>query len=298
LNGLTKAFVVLVTILSVVLVALIVPFVANTENHRQKVAEIETRLALANQKASLKQNEIEAVASQAAEEISKLKAEVTLLTSRITSLTSDLARAENEALTQRTRNAQTTSQLNVLTAASKQYADITAALQKELNERRSETVELQTRLIELSRRNNDLEEQGNTLNRTVRHAQEQMTTLEEEVRKYNEMIQRLPADVRRQLAAGTQEQTASGNQPFVPSMSIRGTVTAVEKRLDDTFVQVNVGSRDGVEANMKFWVHRGEQFIGTLVITRVDAGVAAGRMQLLQGQVAQGDQILTGGTGL
>ena len=298
MNGLTKVFVVLVTILSVVLVALIVPFVANTENYRQKVQDANTQLALANQKASLKQNEVEAAAARSAEEISKLKAEVAQLTSRITSLTSSLAQAENEVLTQRTRNAQTTAQLNVLTAANKQHADITAALQKELNERRTETVTLQTRLIELSRRNNDLEEQSNTLARSVRHSQEQMTGLEEEVRKLDQLIQRLPADQRRQLLSGGQEQAVAGNQPFVPSMSIRGAVTAVEKRLDDTFVQVNVGSRDGVEPNMKFWVHRGEQFIGTLVITRVDAGVAAGRMQLLQGQVAQGDLILTGGAGL
>src|SRR5690606_5506033 len=143
------------------------------------------------------------------------------------------------------------SQLNVLTAAAKQYADITAALQAELSQRRTDTVDLQTRLIELSRRNNDLEEQANTLTRNVRYSQEQMAVLEEEVRNYDQLIQRLPAEQRRSLGSNAQEAAVQGNQPYVPTTPIRGAITGVEKRLDDTFVQVNIGSRDGVEPNMK-----------------------------------------------
>jgi len=187
------------------------------------------------------------------------------------------------------------SQLSVLSATAKQYADITGSLQTELSERREETLDLQTKLIELSRRNNDLEEQGNTLTRSVRVAQEQMAALEEEVSKYEKVIQRLPAEQRQQLAADSAEAAVGGGQPFVPTSQIRGAITTVEKRLDDTFVQVNLGTRDGVEANMKFWVHRGDTFVGTLVITKVDASAAAGRMQLVQGEVNAGDLVLTGG---
>lgn len=295
MNGLTKVFVVLVTFLSVVLVALIVPFVANTENYKTHISGLNTQLALAQQKASLKQNEVEAATAGAAEEISKLKSEVAQFTSRSTSLTSDLARAENDALTQRADNASLKSQLSVLSATAKQYADITGSLQTELSQRREETLDLQTKLIELSRRNNDLEEQGNTLTRSVRVAQEQMAALEEEVSKYEKVIQRLPAEQREQLAANSADSAVGAGTPFVPTTQIRGAITEVEKRLDDTFVQVNLGTRDGVETNMKFWVHRGEKFIGTLVITKVDATAAAGRMSLVQGEVSQGDLVLTGG---
>ena len=82
---------------------------------------------------------------------------------------------------------------------------------------------------------------------------------------------------------------------FVPETPIRGQVTRVEQIDDETFVEVNVGTNDGVATNMKFLVHRGSQFLGSLVITNVDVQSSAGRMQLLQGQVAIGDAILTGG---
>lgn len=294
MNGLTKVFVVLVTFLSVVLVALIVPFVANTENYRQALDNQKTALAAAQQTASLKQNEVEATAARSAEEISKLKSEVAQFVSRSTSMTSDLARAENDALTQRADNASLKSQISVLASTSKQYADITNALQDELTKRRTETLDLQTKLIELSRRNNDLQEQNNALTRNVRHSQEQMASLEEENRKYDQLIQKLPVDERQALTSGGDNATAA-NQPFVPSTQIQGKINTVEQRLDDTFVQINIGSRDGVEPNMKFWVHRGDKFIGTLVVTKVDTNASAGRMNLIQTPVTDGDLVLTGG---
>src|SRR5690606_30465338 len=106
----------------------------------QTVDGLKTELALAQQRASLKQNEVEAATARAAEEISRLKSEAVQSTSRITSLTSDLARAENDALTQRTDNASLKAQISVLSATAKQYADITGALQKELTDRRAETL--------------------------------------------------------------------------------------------------------------------------------------------------------------
>jgi hypothetical protein len=45
---------------------------------------------------------------------------------------------------------------------------------------------------------------------------------------------------------------------------------------------------------MKFLVHRDDQFVGTFVVDRVEAAIAAGRMVLSKGQVLAGDQIYTG----
>jgi hypothetical protein len=71
----------------------------------------------------------------------------------------------------------------------------------------------------------------------------------------------------------------------------------VQKVEDTTFVQINVGSADGVAKNMKFLVHRGNQLLGTLVITNVDTKASAGKLQVVgPGMlVAQGDAVLTGG---
>lgn len=295
MNGLTKVFVVLVTFLSVVLVALIVPFVNNTEDFKQRIKDLQGELKGAQLSAQMRQVDQERASSKVSEQLSRLESESAASLQQINELSSKLVRAENALTVKDKDNESFKLQIGVLSATAKQYADITGSLQKELKDRRSETLDLQTRLIELSRRNNDLEEQSNTLARNVRASQEQMASLEEEVRKYSQLIARLPSEQRAALTGGGEQAAVQGTAPVVPSHQIRGAVTQVEKRQDDTFVQINVGTRDGVEPNMKFWVHRGDSFVGTLVVTKVDANAAAGRMQLLQGAVASGDLVLTGG---
>ena len=44
MSFLTKLFVVLVTVLAIVLVSIVVPFVANTENYKQQITALETKV--------------------------------------------------------------------------------------------------------------------------------------------------------------------------------------------------------------------------------------------------------------
>ena len=56
---------------------------------------------------------------------------------------------------------------------------------------------------------------------------------------------------------------------------------------------VNVGRNDGVMPQMRFYVQRGEQYVGTLIIKSVDDRNAAGMMSLLQPdqEVITGDAV-------
>ena len=48
---------------------------------------------------------------------------------------------------------------------------------------------------------------------------------------------------------------------------------------------------------MKFWVHRGGQFVGTVVIMKADANASAGRLRITAegvGDIVKGDTVLTG----
>jgi hypothetical protein len=81
----------------------------------------------------------------------------------------------------------------------------------------------------------------------------------------------------------------------MPETPIRGQVMEVRQQDGQTFVQLNVGEKDNVLPDMKFWVHRGEKFLGTVRITAVNAQSSAGKVQLAQGTVKKNDQVLTGG---
>lgn len=290
MSVLTKVFVILVTILSVMLVALIVPFVANTQNFKQMHDEEKAVRMSAERTAALRQGELSAAQQKESELTASLKRQNENLVTQINVLSQNLADAESQALTERAKNSKFEVDLGRLTAANQQYAQITQEVQAELKQRRSKMVDLQTKLIQMSDHNNELQSQLESLTRQVRRIREQTIALQEQNAELEGKLAQLPPDVKTALFA---EQTQAA--PFVPETPIKGRVTSISKLDDETFVQVNIGTNDGVEQNMKFLVHRSNQFVATLVITTVDSQAAAGRLELLQGDITVGDSVLTGG---
>ena len=287
---LTKVFIVLVAVLSVLLGTLTVTFVANTENYRQQLENALTYKAAAEETARLRQNELSAAQSNDSERIALLKGQAENLITQLNQLTQELAESKARAQNESAKLSKFEADWSRLTAANQQHAQITKELQSELRERREQMVDQQTRTIQLADRNNELEGQLAALTRQVRRVHEKMTNLQEENTQLTGKLAQLPPQWQARLLS---EQTVAA--PFVPETPIRGQITQIEQHEGESFVQIDVGSNDGVQSNMKFLVHRGSQFLGTLVITNVDTQNSAGRIELLQGTVAVGDAVLTGG---
>ncbi len=290
MSVLTKVFVVLVTVLSVMLVALIVPFVANTQDYKKMFSAADDQRAIAERAAAIRQDELSASQEKDSEQTASLKRQNENLVSQINLLSQSLADSEAKALNEQGKNAKFEADLSRLTSANQQYAQIAQEVQQELTRRRSDTVAQQTKIIQLGDRNNELESQLDTLTRQVRRVREQTVQLQEQNTVLETKLAQLPPEWRAKVL---HEEVAPA--PFVPESPIKGEVTSVEQLEKDTFVQVNVGRNDGVAENMKFLVHRSNQFVATLVITKVDARASAGRLELLQGDVTVGDAVLTGG---
>jgi hypothetical protein len=114
--------------------------------------------------------------------------------------------------------------------------------------------------------------------------------LEGKNNQLNQQLAQLPSDERAKMI-----EQDSAIRPFEPQTLIKGQVTAVKQFENETFLQINVGSSDGVAPNMKFMVHRGNQFLGSLIVTTVDKKAAAGRLKSQQSSIDVGDNVLTGG---
>lgn len=292
---LTKVFVVLVTFLSVLLVALVVPFVARTEDFKTKLQAEQDLKLRAQAAARARESEITELASREGERFTALMAEKRNLTSTITQLSESLASANSGVQQLQADKAKQEANLNRLTAAADQYGQITKSLQEELNLRRDQLVDLQTRSIELADRNDDLATQLEAANRQVRRSREQTVELQQQITRLEGFVAKLDPAIRQQITAADQ---TVGDTEFVPATTIRGHITRVEQAGGETFVQMDIGGNDGVEVNMKFWVHRGGQFLGTAVVVKVDTNASAARMRIVEGAVAAGDTVLTGGMGL
>jgi hypothetical protein len=289
LSVLTKALVVLVTVLSVLLVAVVVPFVANQEHYKDLAEQAQTTLASARQSARVLQAELDAAQASRTQLIRDYEAQSQAQARQVNQLMQDLAQARGAEQAAAVAFEQAKADQTRLTATNQQLTRMLEATNQELMTRRNEMVAMEMKLIESTDQINELSSQLDTLNVSVRRLREQLTEREQQLRDYENRIARLPSDVRDLMVAA--EPVAA---PYVPDVVIHGQVDKVEQIGNETFVQLNIGRRDRVSNNMKFVVYRGQQFLGTMVITMVDEDAAVGRMVLLQQPVRAGDAVRTG----
>ena len=290
MSVLTKLFVVLVTVLSVLLVALVVPFVANTENYKEQLTKEKERRVAVDQIAAIRQSDVSVVVDGIDDQIRSLKSENKDLIRQMNLLWSKLADAEARELAERARNDQIHADVSRMIAANEQHAEMNMALSSELTQRRNAMINLQTKMIELTDRGTELEGQLATADRQVRSFQEQMIEREEELQDLNDRVAKLPPDVRSQIYSG------EVSEEFEPQPKLVGRIVNLNAIGDQTFAEIDIGQNDMVKENMKFLVHRENQFLANLVITELDAQYSAGRLTLVEGPVQVGDMVLTGGS--
>ncbi|MEM1212308.1 MAG: hypothetical protein AAGI68_08405 [Planctomycetota bacterium] len=286
MNILTKAFVVLVTVLSILLVALVIPFVAQQTTTETELTDLKTQLAAANrqlnadakeksEKLDLKDAQLQQLQTAQTERDNKLielTGTLNLRSDEKKKLEQDLAKAEanNQVLT-RVFDAQA--------ARIKTLADNLLSAQKT-------QIEQNTQIADLTANNAKKEQDLAVLRLQVQKLQEDQTATLAVVDTLQGKL-----DAATQALGG--EAAASALPPVAPD--IRGQVTRVQSPLDNlTLVEINVGKRDGVATDMVFRVHRGDNFLGELTILTVERGLAVGQLSLVQGDVKPGDSISAG----
>ena len=288
MSPLTKAFVVVVAVLSILLVALVVPFVAKTQNFQDVARQTQTQLASAEQRSRSLQAELTAAQSKESERIGLLNAQVSELTGNIQQLQTQLADEQVQSRKLAADLAQRDADIASLAASGKQQTQLLDAVTKELNTNRSDMVKQQTQIIELVDRNNELNAQLAGLNRQVQRFQESSVASQEELDSLKTAISTLPRDVQARLRPG------QGTGTIIPSPPISGKITEVRSTGGITLVEINVGRNDNVQVGMEFMVFRGSDYLGTLVIEQVDASRAAGRITLTDGDIQPNDNVYAG----
>lgn len=290
MNAFTKTMVVFVTILAIVLVALVVPFVAKTENFQQLVQEARTQKNEAESRAKTLQSEITAMQNKESERVAMLTAKEAELAAKLTDLQTELAvaRADREEEGRKIADLEAVQQR--LSAAANQAVAMLEAQTAELNANRDKVVELQTKLIQQVDRNTELEGTVAGYDRQLRQIKELMQTIQEENKRLSDAFAKLDPETRRRVL-----QTSPDSTTVVkPTFDIVGKVTRVSRANGQTLIEIDVGRTDGVQQNMEFMVHREGKFLGNAVVTQVDTADAAAHMQLLQGDVQEGDSVYAG----
>lgn len=288
MSPLSKAFVVLATLLSVVMVVLTVGFAAQTENYREKFGEASADLQVA-QSSYARQNTV--LSGQLAELRAALSARENADNGVNAQLAAKLGeiRSRDERISNlEATNARTTA---ALAAATETLQAANARSDAQDGQIRGLISDMAT----LARQKSEAEQAvvaaiglRDRYENEVRRLQEQLVALETQRAELSDRVD--------ELEVAFQEINQDPDAVIgTTGIRIAGAVTSVDQIGDGlTLVELNVGTRDGVKADMPFTIFRGDQYVGTIRITTVDTDKAVGEVTLSTDTVRDGDSAQTG----
>lgn len=284
MSVLTKVFVVLLALFSIVLSAFVVATFAQQENWKQSASDWKAAALDA-------QAEARAITNNAALEQQRALARHQDDLTALNSLRAQLAASQQDvAKSARERD----EALNNLTIEQGSVAGLTEhskLLQAALDREEQFSAQLATRNSKIERVNTDLNDRVKELTANLAMAKSRVRAMKEQIAGM------ASAGDTTQIPGGdniVQAQTPSVASPaIVAAMTspIRAEVTDVQGER----AEISVGSADGVAPGMKFLMYRPgadggkPQYLATLRITKVEAGRSAGMLEEAAGDVRVGD---------
>ncbi len=288
MSTLTKILIVLLTLSSIFLCGIVVTYVANADNYRQKYNDIRTDKDSLSKKAKSLTKQVNEKIEQKKLLEDKLSSEIASLKVEIGKLQADLDNAEREkaVLLQKVNNwtsivqdfretnddqgrllEETLGQLKKVQA--EQIKD-----RKELNETTSALVEKMA-IVE-------------TLEARAKRLIEEKTELQNRLDRFLQPLGKVAAVP---VPITPERAVARPAKPAVEDIALQGLVTAVD--LKNSMASISIGTADGVKEGMKFHVIRGDEFICDILIIDIDAEEAVGILELVQKQPKVGDNVST-----
>ena len=288
MSTLTKTLIILLTVSSIFLCGIVVTYVANADNYRQKYNDLRAN------KDSLKEK-TNSLTKQLNDKIAQKKQIEDKLNSKIASLNTELDKLQVNLGNVEREKASLVQKLN-------SWASITKDFQKTNDE---QGALLKKTLEELSKIQAEQVKDRKELNETTAAIIEKMAIIEtlgidkkRLIEKKSELRSRLD-----QFLLPTGKVTAPPvpvtpkrgkvrpTRPATEQIDLHGLITSVD--LKNSMAGISIGTADGVREGMKFHVTRGNEFLCDILIIDVDEQEAVGILELVQQQPKIGDNAST-----
>ncbi|MBA7620589.1 hypothetical protein ES703_27941 [subsurface metagenome] len=287
MSPLTKILIVLLTISSIFLCGIVVTYVANADNWKQKyegqIDELNrTKASAENDRALLKEKSEEYARLE-----DKLRSEIASLTTRLGEVEGNLRDVERQkAMLEQEVNSwvAVTANFSETTDKQRQLFENTFA---ELNRVKTERIKDHKELDQLT---TSLEEKM----AIIAMLDEKTKSLLEEKVELQDRLDKLYQPFGKEAAAPTPvipKKAIARPAPPTRDIELKGLIKVVD--LKNSIAGISIGKAAGVKVGMKFHVTRGDEFICDILIIDVDAEEAVGVLELIKQQPKAGDNIST-----
>ena len=286
MSTLTKILIVLLTLSSIFLCGIVVTYVANAEDYKQKNKVLRTSLSTAKENERGANDRLEEYIDKSQRLETKLNNQIAALNVKIRKVENDLTNTEREKakLLQ-----ELTGFASMVETANQTAAQQTRLFENAQNELKQTKTDQEKKRKELSDITTELNEQlaiKAILEADVRRLQEEKVQLQS---KLDRFLQRFGKETVPPRPVTPKKTVARPAPPVTRKIGLNGLVTAVD--LKNSVAEISIGAAHGVREDMRFYVIRGDEFICEIRIHHVDTERAVGELKLVQKQPRVGDNV-------
>ena len=290
MHVLTKIFIVLVSLLSVMLVPLVVTYVHNEDAFKARYQEAEAQRIAVRGTLETAQASFAAASTRRDNEIAERTTTIRDLERQLVQKTQELQAAQARLAEAENLDAQIMGQISILSNAMDAGQKFSESLIGEVRQLRREQLAAERQKVELDEALRDSNAQLEVSQRALRAMQEEAQRLRDEnAGVLNRLSQYVAAhgelgDRGRQLATGA-----------MIDVDLDARIVRVRRTAEQTLAEIDAGSRDGVKEGWVVVIGR-DDFIANLRITYVDINTATGVVEMenpqTRGRVEVGDRVL------
>lgn len=283
MSALTKVFVLLLVVCSLLLSAGLIVWVSNVQNYAQALSSKDAALASLRTEAEASKASAQAQQAQLAALTQSTNAAIEAKNKAVQDAQVAAAAKDTQVAALQKQLAIQSVQLTSTTEAMQSAQAQASKLTGEVADLRNQTNET---LVRNSQLNERLSEVTNKLDATERERKflaEQLTQTQQQANAFSA-----------QLADAGLAPSPAYTPRNVGTPLIRGAVTETRPIAGVPYATINIGASDGVQRGMEFKVIQGADFLGTLTVEMVDAKEATGRLQGPRlNQIRNGSEVTT-----
>lgn len=288
MSTLTKILIVLLTIASIFLCGIVVTYVANADNYRDKYTRQKAERDSFKEKTDGLTTQLNNKIAEKDALDDKLNRQIAELNEQITKLQADLQKIndENKILVQRVTDMASVVETSSQTAGTQgQLLKDTLA---ELNKLQAQQIKLSAQLDDTSATLLEKLAIIQNLETDKKRLIEEKLELQGRLDKILQPIGKVPTPV---TPVTPQKDIARPAPVIAEEIALKGLITGID--LKNKMASISIGSADGVKDGMKFHVTRGDKFICDILIIDTDTEAAVGAIELMQEEPKAGDTVST-----
>lgn len=290
MSTLTKILIVLLTLSTFFLCGIVVTYVANAENYRQKYDDLRSDRDSLSKKVKGLTEQVNEKIEQNKQTEAKLGGEIASLKEENVRLKADIDNAEREKASLLQKVNSWASIVEDFTQTNDKQGQLLKNTLDELNKVQTDQIKTRKELDETTAALVEKMAIIDTLEAEKRRLLEAKTELQS---RLDELLRPFGKAAAAPVPVTPREKKVQPamSVPVVRDIELRGLVTAVD--LKNSVASISIGSADGVKEGMKFHVTRGDEFLCDILIIDVDTEEAVGVLDLVQQQPRVGDSVST-----